>query len=34
VALTALGQGGEVTHWLYLAFLFGTLAYTWVFALR
>jgi len=34
VALAALRLGGEVAHGLYLAFLFGMLAYTWVFALR
>jgi len=34
VALSLLGLSDEVTHRLYLAFLFGTLAYTWVFALR
>ncbi|MVN77928.1 tetratricopeptide repeat protein [Hymenobacter sp. HMF4947] len=33
-ALAALGLGGGAAGMLFTAFLFGTLAYTWVFALR
>ena len=34
VVLELAGLGGGVDNVLFLAFLFGTLAYTWVFALR
>jgi tetratricopeptide (TPR) repeat protein len=34
VALELMGLGGGIANLLFLAFLFGTLAYTWVFALR
>jgi hypothetical protein len=34
VALELAGLGGGIANLLFMAFLLGTLAYTWVFALR